>query len=318
MRILLLLLFMVIQTFTSLYGQDCKTLECYQEKVYEQMKYYRAPHRGTDLIHLSQQWYSEKSRKRLLDFLKNENWQKWEIDTLIKTYLGDTSRFKRYARNIAKRKVTTYQYALDSIMANYKDKLKEQLKERKVSNHVILTAGWLDDERYIPVLKEALNKPEQYNQYFVKLALARFRVEPYYSQILKNSKIDIKNDNQSTLNKKMEDLLYLATQESFYEATKTLYVEREFHMFSEGGKDPYYTYALSSLLSCIKAVPLPSYEKYYGNLLVGEDHYEKRYVMSLPLIYLTSEELQKARKWFENHKGKYPIDRNAFPINRLF
>jgi len=318
MRIFLLLFFIVIQTCTTLYGQDCKTLECYQEKVYEQMKYYRAPHRGTDLIHLSRQWYTEKSRKRLMNLLRNDNWQEWEIDTLVKDIKGDSSMVKRRARNVAKRKDTTYQYALDSIMSAFKEELIKREKARKVSNHVILTAGWLDDKRYIPVLKEALNKPEQYSQYFVKLALARFREEPYYSNILKNSKIDIENDNQSTLDKKLEDLLYLATQESVYEATKTLYVEREYHMFSEGGKDPYYTYALSLLLSCIKAVPLPSYEKYYGNILVGEDQYEKRYVMSLPLIYLTREELQKAREWFENHKGNYPIVRNSFPINRLF
>lgn len=206
----------------------------------------------------------------------------------------------------------TYQYALDSIMANYKDELKERLSNKKVSKHIVLTAGWLDDKRYIPVLKEALNKPEQYNQNIVKIALARFQIEPYYSQILNNNRIDIDKDKRrGVLDRKYGILTYLCTQESIYEASKTLFIKRKYQYFSAPDSEPIpYNYEAFGIANFVDNLPYP-FKKEDGSTW----YYSKKKKMwisptpFMPSIFGDKKDIIKLGEWFRENKGNYVLDR---------
>jgi hypothetical protein len=275
------------------------------------------PKKEGNLLHRTQKFYSENSRKRIKELLKPDTWKKEEIDAYVKYRLGDSSVKKIRANQLSKRLDTSFHYVLDSLINDYKKRLRKELLNKKISNQIIITAAWLDDKRYIPILKEALNKPSYYNQELVKLALARFEIEPYYSNSLNNNTIETNINKYRALLTRLKKLLFISTQKSIYLASQGLYIEKQINV--SGDKVSFYSIALAHILCHLENKPLSSLEKYYLESPIGNGEYITRYYLSMnPSPKLNKKEVKKARKWFEKNRGNYNILRDAYFINDVY
>jgi hypothetical protein len=107
---------------------------------------------------------------------------------------------------------------------------KESVRERFLTDtryrHSDLAklCGYIGDKRFIPVLIEALAKPDNFNQKVVLEALARMRVEPYYSDYVKlRMPRTLERIKQGRPGFSIEDFIYvIGTQEAFLELSKYL------------------------------------------------------------------------------------------------
>ena len=102
---------------------------------------------------------------------------------------------------------------------------KEYINEKNYNQaDIAKLCGYIGDKRFIPLLTEALDKPENFRRETVIEALARMRVEPYYSDYVKKRTLtmeQIKDDKW--LDFSLEDFVYvLGTQESFLELSNYL------------------------------------------------------------------------------------------------
>lgn len=82
-----------------------------------------------------------------------------------------------------------FKQVLDSVMTKEKENFIYDLKSdnyRDLSSTAEL-CGYINDKRFIQPLIEALNKPNNFRREVVIKALARMKVEPYYTNLLKNN-----------------------------------------------------------------------------------------------------------------------------------
>ncbi|HZY78513.1 MAG TPA: hypothetical protein VFE50_03255 [Cyclobacteriaceae bacterium] len=108
------------------------------------------------------------------------------------------------------------------------------IDRHRVDDRLILLAGFLDDKRYVPVLRNAIGDSIHYAQHHVKLALARLNEEPFYSEMIAFYRVDynkiqkLKSDHYE-LNQYFFDLcrglLYIRSQESILELGNFLSAE---------------------------------------------------------------------------------------------
>ena len=85
--------------------------------------------------------------------------------------------------------------------------------------------GYIGDERFVKPLIEVLEKPDNFRKEKVLEALARMRVEPYYSDYVKKRMLtnDQIMNEEKWLDFRIEDFVYvLGTQEAFLELSKYL------------------------------------------------------------------------------------------------
>ena len=292
------------------FGQDNLSTEKQQEIVYKKLCNYRMPGYSKALPHLKQSYYTEASQIRILELLENK-WSEEEIIAHAREQLRDTTYDKAKAKRITKKTGQSHQYILDSLLNDYLKDVKKYRYEESVNNELILTAGWLDDERYIEVLEKVLNDSlPKYNHKLVIVALARFKIEPYYTQTLNSNRINLEKDKRKDLDKKLQILLYIATQESLYEASKALFSEMDAYIFSEGPPVPYNKEAIAYFPFYINNLPYP---------FKGTEYYSEKKggwipVVS-PFLYITDQDLVKVREWIHNNKGNYEINRSVYMID---
>lgn len=199
-------------------------------------------------------WFNEASRAELLRLLENQ-WTASEKQELAEKSVRKNLEIR--LSNLAKSKENpellprfkkSLQKQLDSLtkvsqmvrpdtFPPYQqaiEKRVQEIEQLKLDDVLIYVAGFLDDTRYVPVLKNAIGDKIHYDQHTVKLALARLKVEPYHSEMLKHYEIDLnyikkvkKNHRQlsSYYDEKSSGLLYILSQESILEIGNFLPVE---------------------------------------------------------------------------------------------
>lgn len=100
--------------------------------------------------------------------------------------------------------------------------LKEKL-ERNSLRYLAYLCGYIGDKRFIKPLIEALDNPEDFVKETVIEALARMRVEPYYSDYVKQRTRTLEQIKKRKPDFPIKDLVYvIGTQESFLELSKYL------------------------------------------------------------------------------------------------
>jgi hypothetical protein len=204
-------------------------------------------------------------------------------------------------RKIASKSNKPFNYISDSISKAKDTYMRRRIfEESRLNENIILLIGSLDDTDYVPTLKEAI-KDKTNSNLDIRLALARLKVEPYYSGIL--NEFSVKNASKSTSGvsvsyKKIEYvLLYVATQESYSELMKWLDVPgMETDYSDETFKYPIAGYLIDGLYY------------YFG----GKDF---KAIFNQPYYGFTSTTLQDieiTRKWVKDNKGKYKINRDLW------
>lgn len=132
-------------------------------------------------------------------------------------------------RKIVATKDTTHPEYLAAIAVQ-----RRAIEQLKVDNQMILVAGMLDDNRFIPVLKKAIGDSIHFDQLSVKLALARLKEEPFHSSMLNYYRVDPNKiaslrSNHYSLHEYFRTisigLVYIRSQESILELAKFLPVE---------------------------------------------------------------------------------------------
>jgi len=99
-----------------------------------------------------------------------------------------------------------------------------------------ILCGYINDERFIKPLVEALSKSsksDNFQQEKVLEALARMRVEPYYSDYIKKRTLSEEQimDEKNWLDFDIDDFVYvLGTQEAFLELSKYLLSNKPYQM----------------------------------------------------------------------------------------
>ena len=323
MRKFLIIYFLISFCFIKFSaGQNIKTVEKQQEEIFEKLKNYRMPSSIKGLLHLNKIHYTEESRQRIQELLEDK-WNDEEIDAFVSYAIRDTSSIKRRSKQIAKKTEKSYLFVLDSIMIDYRMDMKEYLnKNINVNNEIVLTAGWLDDERFIDILEKRLNDSlTRYNHNVIRIALARLGVQSYYSQVLENNKINLESDDFDILDKKLQVLLYLATQESIYEAAKSLSIKKTKRYFDE--YFPYNQFAITDFAFYLKNLPEPfrGQQKYdpenidnWAAKYYSEKKQEWVLILVSPLIEAEEKDIEKVRTWIRENKGNYEINRDAYFI----
>ncbi len=247
-------------SMASCFAQD-KEDERIQQVVYESLVHYHycksvgcednKPYPND--IPTIRKWYNEVSKNELLKLLENK-WpeeEKQELAELsVRKYLETEIRnltksrenpelLPKYKKSMQKRldslvKITQIKADTFPPFQQAIKKRKKELDDLKLDDRLIRMAGLLDDPRYIPVLRQAMGDSIHFNQQELKIALARFKVEPYHSDMIKFYSIDTKVINKKKINhrelnryynSKRSVLLYISTQESIWELSKFLPVE---------------------------------------------------------------------------------------------
>lgn len=262
---------------------------------------------------LKNDWLTQEQKRTIA---KKQVWQ--QIESTIKTstevardtltYRGFSKErragFKKRADSLQRLKnlntdtIPAFQQAITRVL--------ESIETRQVANELVYTAGMLDDERYIPVLKRALNDTVHFAQQAVKMALARYGIAPYSKDMLAVHRIKPeilkkgKSDSEARLyeyNEAGPSLLYLLSQESIKEYSKLLRLEH----FKRIDADDYSLYSVPN------------------NVLVGlnwvilnEDIQSYLASINLP-DNVKKEHIQWVIKWLDKNYGKYKLNRDYYP-----
>ena len=197
----------------------------------------------------------------------------------------------------------------------FKEQLELFLEESKMNFIEYVTAnqydnlssyaklcGLINDKRFVQPLIEALNKPGNFNRQVVMEALARMKVEPYCTELLKEntkSVIDIEFGESADW-----DLLLdiIRNQESFLELSKYLKSDAECSITSD---ENYKRRHGDELKYCV-------FEALYNNLdnkdlkqmlNIGGDKFNMTYDIT-PEIEVA---VEKMYLWMQKNYGKYKI-----------
>ncbi len=260
---------------------------------------YRYP--NLDLYSFKREYYNDPEiKKRFLEILSNK-WTEEELNVWAEDYIksGFQEYRKSLAEEIAKKGKMTYEKALDSLIRVYKNiEIQNILKNEKVSPLIIRFAAWIDMEESIPILKEALNDPKHYDLWPIRLALARLKVEPYYTDILKEysfipKKYKYDRAAAGDFSRSERVLMYLATQESIYVLSEWLYREERVRPISDDDYEvSIATYAVSTFTR-----------------LINNESFKKRFPESLTMMEVKKEDIEFCKKWFKENKGKLEFNR---------
>jgi len=134
-------------------------------------------------------------KARLLEVLQNPPLTTAEIDSWVEGKIATSLKFQapNFDEMAAKMAASTgkpyteIRDSLDQATAAYSKMItlrNLESENRKVDKDVVLMCGWLDMQEAVPYLKQALQDSLVYDPFFVKMALARLQVEPYYSDMI--------------------------------------------------------------------------------------------------------------------------------------
>jgi len=277
---------------------------------YSSVPYYTKASKQLLLEVLEDEWITEAQKRKEAE---KKVWQ--EVDRQISTYEDVTNDTIKYSG--LKRKRKHFQILLDSLqrlkqlnvdtVAIFQaavNRWVQEMDQRRMPDLYIYTAGMLDSAFYVPFLQEALKDTVKYNPYVVKMALARFRLNPYYSTSLETNQIDIDQisnmelvDALLTNNRDIfPKLVYLCSQESIKEYSKLLALK----YFECIDMDDYSVCSIPSQV--LLAIT---------NVLLNESF--KNYIASIDKFNITKEDITWVQNWLEENYGNYELDRDFYP-----
>ncbi|GHT29041.1 hypothetical protein FACS189432_07810 [Bacteroidia bacterium] len=180
---------------------------------------------------------------------------------------------------------------------------KEYIVAPKAYNRTGLAelCGQIGDKRFIKPLIEALDKPDNFERETVLEALARMRVEPYYSEYVKfrmpRTIEQIKNESPGF---KIDDFVYvLGTQEAFLELSKYLLSD---YMYSIDMAS-----AAPEIETQMHITPMSmgALNLIYNNI----ENKDLQAIFPDRYIYSHPELAQPVYDWMQKNYGKYKIKR---------
>ncbi|HAI76000.1 MAG TPA: hypothetical protein DCM08_07090 [Microscillaceae bacterium] len=200
MKIFIYALFFVF-TQLSILKLQAQEFTTYQSEVWELLQNYRMYKPKAEIGWINAPRYDFEDyqhpliKARLLEVLQNPPLTTTEIDSWVEGSVGVVLKFRaeRINENATKLAASSgkpYESIRDSLIRKQTSITKEEtLKElrnkfKKVDKDVVLMCGWLDMQEAVPYLKQALQDSLVYDPFFVKMALARLQVEPYYSDMI--------------------------------------------------------------------------------------------------------------------------------------
>ena len=272
---------------------------------YNQSRYFTEQARKKLLLIIRDGWTQEEklnaAEQYIIKSINNEIefWEKVVKDTVNhKLREGDRVKYKNYVdslnrflNNSDKINIPVYQNSIMEII--------KQIESKKIFNELIYTSAMLSDDRFIPILKQSLKDSIHYDPFAVKMALARFGVEPYKTKILKSYYIDLsKNNWHSRQNYYASVLFYLCTQESVYEYSKLLNVK--YHGVIEA--DDY----------MIISVPSETISN-LQNIILNKDF--QNYLSKVEYIpeSIKKKNINWVKKWIKENYGNYELNRDYYP-----
>jgi hypothetical protein len=196
-----------------------------------------------DLFSFERKYFNKQMKTRLIEVLANK-WTEEELLTWAeKDINGDFYRGYREekAGELSKKLNKDYNNIIDSLKNQQITEIKKRTKRYKIDDNLILSVAWLDMQEAVPVLTNALQNPQQYNNEKVRLSLARLRVEPYYSEALKYYSVKQKDQYGEFTTNPISDyyqrsrrLLFICTPASIEVASQWLKSTKKVNPLSEG------------------------------------------------------------------------------------
>jgi hypothetical protein len=164
-------------------------------------------------------YFTEKAKLRMLELFKN-TWTEEEIQSHLKIkleYVLDTlnprNGFYKRVKRIAKRDSIPIRKVWEQMLAKRSIAYRKLIADQKVTGDVVLLAGYIKDKRFIPYLEALATDTAYYYRYETKLALARYGIAPYYTEMLKKNSYS-ENLNFNSFRSRLENLAYICTKES--------------------------------------------------------------------------------------------------------
>lgn len=270
--------------------------------------------------------YSQKSRQILLTilnramnqdqlFLFAEGMYVKHIENKIKTIEGvllDTAEYP-----LTKKRSQFYIATRDSLRKNLVSRdsddfvqFVERVKNAKVTKEVIYIAGVLEDSRFIPSLKTALTDNVHFDSAAVCLALARLKVEPYYSICLKKyavtssdsyrgEKLNFKSYQDIIAHHRQIEgkLIYIATPSSIESYCSFL----EFEFYAPSSDDEYFPSVHAYVVHNLQRLILnKEFQRYFST----KDVFSKE---------LTLKDINWLKKWLAQNRAKLDFDFTYLP-----
>ena len=225
--------------------------------------------------------------------------------------INDTVMYERYTKNETFYKkenrynvfkllkldtTTTFKQAYNKIVERERERERESyLSGKAYYNYTYLAeiCGHIGDKRFIQPLKEALDKPNNFQRKKVLEALVRLHVEPYYGDYVKEITLTSEQiQNNEGLKFSLDDFVrVLGTQEAFLELSKYLLSNKpykvtmiEYENRSGGSYTTPVSYDAFSLIS---------------------DYLENESLQTL--IKTTGDDEQAVYEWMQKNYGKYKI-----------
>ena len=156
--------------------------------IFLKLKNFRKPNGEFPLFDYSHKDYQHPLIAKQVIQLLSPEWTEEELDLEAKRYsTSERKDLDMRVKNILKKSSKLlYKQVYDSLIVREINHNKKELIKRGVgiNSQAIKIAGYLYLNDAIPILKEGLIKPRQYNKSSLELALARMKVEPYYTSIM--------------------------------------------------------------------------------------------------------------------------------------
>jgi len=304
-KILLISLF--FHSFTCFtFGQE---LTEKQMELYKYLLDYRKPSTGDyELAQFmsfpKEDYYIPQIKKRFLELLVRE-WNQEEIEAWIDKYSKSYEKsFAIETEDILKKDtIRTFQEIYDSIkVKNLERFIEGDTSDYYVPSSVIAMAGWIDMQETIPYLEALLKNPKQQDKEVIKLALARLRVEPYYSEALEKYTSEVILSDRYNIDDdcavKAEVLRYLGTEESIYAIGEWLLREELYYPISHDDYQIFVGHIAFQIL-------------YFNVFKDCEDFREEYFEESFEFM----DDLKKLRKiydWMQENRGKVEYNRDYY------
>ena len=311
-----------------------------EEKIFNTVKNYRLCHfvdcksmdDNLQYLPFNKNYYNTQSLNKIKDILENKwdeneklNIAKQAIIKSIESQKSDLSNILSDSINykINKRRKEIFKNKLnylEKIDTKYIDTIPgfseeisimvSKIDEFVIPHELILLAGYLDQDYFIPILRKSLNDSLIDNTLSIELALSRYLIEPYHSSIIKkNIPNNLENLTYQESNAKYDYakkvLLYICSQESIFEFSKLLKLPLNIPNELVNSHDdvdfiPIPYIVLEDLLVVVKNEKLKNF-------------FIKKYKTSnFQASLFDKKDIEFAINWLEKEFSNYVLDRNLF------
>ena len=267
------------------YEMDSIEFFCRTEYTYDGLKRWAFYEARIDTIS-----FFQTELKKLYEDLEKEN--KVEMHKKLNN-IYDVELFEQLKMDTISEYQKIYQ---DMVKSAYSRNFENKLKYYKSNDHseIAKLSGYINDKRFIKPLIAALNEPERFKKEVVLEALARMKIEPYYSQYFKERTRSMDEIKKERPDFQVEDLAdIIRTQESFREVSKYLL------------SDVPYIIDISNIGSTYSLISTKAYWLLKDNL----ENEDLQKLLAPYGAYEDKDVLQKTYDWMQKNYGKYEIKR---------